>query len=130
VAARANLKDPLLVSEYLWGLCDPEQLNGEVRYDTRTRHTTRTTHTTRHTVVVTDRFVASQGGYYLTVFCSAFEYLKGLEMDTAESECQQREEEALKYLDDKVLQPSDHSPKGVCVRVCGRACVRVCVRSC
>jgi hypothetical protein len=31
VAARANLKNPLLVSEYLWGLCDPEQLNGEVR---------------------------------------------------------------------------------------------------
>ncbi|ELR16367.1 Vacuolar sorting protein 9 (VPS9) domain containing protein [Acanthamoeba castellanii str. Neff] len=82
VVARANLKDPLLVSEYLWGLCDPEQLNGE-------------------------------GGYYLTVFCSAFEYLKGLEMDTAESECQQREEEALKYLDDKVLQPSDHSPKEI-----------------
>jgi hypothetical protein len=56
-----------------------------------------------------------QGGYYLTVFCSAFDYLKNLEMDVVESECQQREEEALKYLDDKVLQPNnDHqsSPKG------------------
>jgi len=72
VVTRANLKNPLLVSEYLWGLCDPEQLNGE-------------------------------GGYYLTVFCSAFEYLKTLEMDT-ESECQQREEEAIKYLDDQILQ--------------------------
>jgi hypothetical protein len=84
-------------------------------------------------VAVTDRWrglVASQGGYYLTVFCSAFEYLKGLEMDTTASECQQREEEALKYLDDKVLQPSDHSPKGVCVCVCVRSCVCACAAAC
>jgi len=53
VFVQADVNSPLTLCEYLWNLCDPEQLNGE-------------------------------GGYYLTVFGCALEYLKNADFDELE----------------------------------------------
>lgn len=52
----------------------------------------------------------------MTVFCSAFQYLKDLEIEN-ENECEQREKEAIRCLSDKILESQELVKQGTFVEL-------------
>lgn len=80
VVVHSGVRQPQLLAEMLWNLCDPEKLNGE-------------------------------GGYYLTVFCSALEYLKNLKIeDDPENKDKAKNEACQTQGQDIPNRPSSPSP--------------------